>query len=576
MATIADNLQKIIDIKKDIKDAINNKGVTVSDSDKFDTYASKIMEIKQGGGGDCDPDHYLEYEWITDGVEDCQGDDKGYLYIPMVTLDGKEYELKDGPQRVQITEKDNEDCKCHQLKCITTDGSDYEVKKGTSDTAASVLGTAHSNKTYYIYDSEDWQYTTNFLLTQTNIERIVRLPKFDSATVMRSMFDGCSSVTEINMENLVTKNVTSIRSMFSGCKSLRYIDMSTWDTSGIENSSNAVSAFASNCSSLEYINMDGIDASNIYYGLFEGTTICQRFYGRNMYVENNTSYAATPWYNLLSKLTYIDISGSTIKQTSGTSLASLFGNATNLKEAKLNNITFENVNTLTNTFYKCNNVKKMDLSYWKFPGVTSLSSMFGDCTSMEELNLSGWNLDNVTFNYQAFGYSKLSNLRVIYACDCSETTVQKIKDALKQYNSHVEVVTCEEDEKQGTYTVEGSDFCSSGSSVVENKNVTIYNDCGDGENDSIAARYNGQIKINNNPYFTIYIKDDEVNGDNLYASELDTPLDRNNNNFRASTAGTGEWKQVYYFNDGGEHTIYLRYIKSTLGLNAKCYIAIPE
>lgn len=48
MATIAENLQTIIDIKADIKTAIENKGVTVGDAG-FGEYASKIDSIEGSG-----------------------------------------------------------------------------------------------------------------------------------------------------------------------------------------------------------------------------------------------------------------------------------------------------------------------------------------------------------------------------------------------------------------------------------------------------------------------------------------------------------------------------------------------
>ena len=47
MATIAENLQTIIDIKTDIKTAIENKGVTVGDA-SFSEYAGKIDNIEGG------------------------------------------------------------------------------------------------------------------------------------------------------------------------------------------------------------------------------------------------------------------------------------------------------------------------------------------------------------------------------------------------------------------------------------------------------------------------------------------------------------------------------------------------
>lgn len=581
MATIADNLQKIIGIKKDIKDAINNKGVTVSDSDKFDTYASKIMEIKQGGGGDCDPDHYLEYEWKTNGVEDCQGDDKGYLYVPMVTLDGKEYELKNGPQRIQITEKDNEDCKCHQLKCTTIDEETYTIRKGTSASAYSNYDTGENNKTFYIYDSEEWQYPVYLLSNNTNLEKVIRLPKFDSALSMASMFYGCTNVEEINMEGLVSNKVTSINSMFSGCTKLKYIDMSTWDLSSIDSlaTSIPVSNFAKDCSTLEYINMDGLDLTNIHYSIFNNAA-CKRFYSRNATLVNTQTFAAFPWYNLRSSLEYVDVSGSTFRQNSGTTVTQLFASMPNLTTLIASNVTFENATLVNNFFYQTPKLKKIDLSYMKFPNVEKITDLFSYADAMEELNLSGWNLDNVDFTYQAFGYSTKANFKVVYACDCSETTVEKIKTALKTNQSHVKVITCNDDDlsNRGVEFEINSDFVRKGSENIQNLASTVYTIEGDGDRNTISATYRTQIKINNAPNFFFFVKADAKLGDTLYLSELDTPFDKYYNNYRYVETDDN-WRLVTYNNDGGEHTIYVDYIKAIYRdeyADAVCEIGIPD
>lgn len=49
--TISDKLQDLIDIKQDIKEAIENKGVDMTGVE-FRSYAEKINEIETGGGGD--------------------------------------------------------------------------------------------------------------------------------------------------------------------------------------------------------------------------------------------------------------------------------------------------------------------------------------------------------------------------------------------------------------------------------------------------------------------------------------------------------------------------------------------
>lgn len=54
MGTITDKLNKLAETKSAIKTAIVNKGVAVSDSDTFASYADKIASISGGGSGDLD------------------------------------------------------------------------------------------------------------------------------------------------------------------------------------------------------------------------------------------------------------------------------------------------------------------------------------------------------------------------------------------------------------------------------------------------------------------------------------------------------------------------------------------
>lgn len=50
MGTIADKLNYLNTTKTNIKNAIIEKGVEVSDNDTFRSYATKIGEISSGGG----------------------------------------------------------------------------------------------------------------------------------------------------------------------------------------------------------------------------------------------------------------------------------------------------------------------------------------------------------------------------------------------------------------------------------------------------------------------------------------------------------------------------------------------
>ena len=50
MSTIQENLDRITNAKSAIKDAIIQKGIEVTDTERIETYADKILQIKTGGG----------------------------------------------------------------------------------------------------------------------------------------------------------------------------------------------------------------------------------------------------------------------------------------------------------------------------------------------------------------------------------------------------------------------------------------------------------------------------------------------------------------------------------------------
>ena len=50
---------------------------------------------------------------------------------------------------------------------------------------------------------------------------------------MRFMFRGCSSLTNINLSNFNTNNVTNMSCMFRGCSSLANINLSNFNTNNV-------------------------------------------------------------------------------------------------------------------------------------------------------------------------------------------------------------------------------------------------------------------------------------------------------------------------------------------------------
>ena len=69
------------------------------------------------------------------------------------------------------------------------------------------------------------------------------------------MFSGCSSLTNINLSNFNTQNVTDMRWMFSYCSSLTNINLSNFNTQNVTD----MCGMFSECSSLTNINLSNLN-----------------------------------------------------------------------------------------------------------------------------------------------------------------------------------------------------------------------------------------------------------------------------------------------------------------------------
>ena len=54
-----------------------------------------------------------------------------------------------------------------------------------------------------------------------------------NVTNMCCMFNGCKSLTNLNLSNFNTKNVTDMSSMFIGCESLTNLNLSNFNTRNV-------------------------------------------------------------------------------------------------------------------------------------------------------------------------------------------------------------------------------------------------------------------------------------------------------------------------------------------------------
>ncbi|MGL6208183.1 MAG: BspA family leucine-rich repeat surface protein [Lactobacillus panisapium] len=88
-----------------------------------------------------------------------------------------------------------------------------------------------------------------------NLTTIEGLSNIDTSewTVMSEMFQGCKSLTSLDLSHFDTSNVTTISQMFAGCSSLKSLDLSNFNTSNFVN----LQWMFQNCTSLENLNLSG-------------------------------------------------------------------------------------------------------------------------------------------------------------------------------------------------------------------------------------------------------------------------------------------------------------------------------
>lgn len=289
MGTIADKLQKLLSTKEAIKQAIISKGVSISDTDTFFSYASKIKQIEAGGG--------------TGGSEDWEITDCSHLFRDAARLD-------------------------------IFDEIAAHIKKPTSFYYAFYQNSSNSN--YRIIDMSklgDTSAVTSCAYMFGNCAYIQEINNFgdlSSCTDAERMFYGCSWLNKIDLSNVNFAALRDASNMFYNCKALTKIDLT------LPTLDNATYMFYS-CSTLTDVNLKGILGSgtvtNMSFMFYQCSDITELDFA-----ECNTSNVQTVSSSFarmseLISLLNLDLSGVT-----STSYLNFFGSytANNVK-----NITFK-------------------------------------------------------------------------------------------------------------------------------------------------------------------------------------------------------------------------------------------
>ena len=237
MAT-ADKLQKLLETKAAIRNAIISKGVEVTDDTVFADYASKIDEIESGNGsGEANP-----YEELFNVRTN--GGNYAYLfaYCNAKTLDMSSLDTSN------ITDMKYMFYYCNKLTSL--DLSNFDTSNVTNMSymfgfcnILTLLEGLNNFNTSNITDMSYMFYGCNNLAT-------LDLSSFDTSNVanMANMFYYCNNLTSIDVSSFDTSKVTNISYIFQNCNKLASLDLSNWDISNVTASYAISNAF--NCPAL--------------------------------------------------------------------------------------------------------------------------------------------------------------------------------------------------------------------------------------------------------------------------------------------------------------------------------------
>ena len=242
--------------------------------------------------------------------------------------------------------------------------------------------------------------TSNWTISSSNTER---------------MFEGCSSLTRLDLRNLEMDNVTIALNMFYGCSSLQTLDTSKWNLGNLSNGSSMFSGCSSlqtldtskwnlgnlsngqymfyNCSSLQTLDTSKWNLGNLSNGqyMFSGCSSLQTL-DTSKWNLGNLNTAESMFRQ--TKINTLDVRGWDLRKLTNT--VSMFFQ-TPLISLDTSGWVLSSLSNAAQMFQYCSNLITLgNTSRWGLEKLTNATAMFSNCRSLQSLDTSGWNLENVT------------------------------------------------------------------------------------------------------------------------------------------------------------------------------------
>ena len=268
MSTLQENLDRIKNAKSAIKNAIIQKGIDVTDTEKIETYADKILQIKSGGGTteipEFDPDGPLTFYRLDDIGDSYVSLGPNALSNIEYSTDKTTWKTYTSKQKIKLGKGEYVQFKCNRAEPTSNDNKFYTVgglyNLYGKDTSIKSL---NKDKTFKrVFSCLNIVDASNFTLDCDYSGSIVN--KYQSS------FSYCILLTEL--PKLSKNNYSSFAYMFQGCTSLKRIP-----NNYLQNSSKLYD----NCYSHMFDGCTGL--TTLPSGLLPATTLASSCYNSMFY-----------------------------------------------------------------------------------------------------------------------------------------------------------------------------------------------------------------------------------------------------------------------------------------------------
>ena len=231
--------------------------------------------------------------------------------------------------------------------------------------------------------------------------------KTDKVWDMNNMFNGCSSLTNLDVSGFKTDNVTNMNGVFCNCFSLTNLDVSGFKTDNVTD----MSGVFYGCTNLISLDLSSFNTANVtkMYCMFSGCSSLTSL-GLSGFKTDNVRDMGN-MFRGCSGLTNLDVSG--LKTDNVTNMGGMFNGCSGLTNLDLSGLKTDNVTYMGDMFNGCSSLTNLDLSNFKTDNVTYMGGMFSGCSSLTNRDVSGFKTDNVSYMGGMFdGCSGWTNLDV--------------------------------------------------------------------------------------------------------------------------------------------------------------------